>query len=72
MTRPPILLGGIAMFWGYVKSWLSRRPQYQDKEFRRFLRRYQMSCLMRGKARATSDLNDAQASSWDPHAASMS
>ena len=46
--------------------------QYQDKEFRRFLRRYQMSCLMRGKARATSDLNDAQASSWDPHAPSMS
>jgi biofilm PGA synthesis N-glycosyltransferase PgaC len=72
MTRPPILVGGIAMLWGYVRGWLTRHPQYQDKEFRRFLRRYQMSCLMRGKARATSDLNDAQASSWNPHAASMS
>lgn len=59
MTRPPILLGGLAMWWGFVKAMLQRRPRYGDLQFRRFLRRYQRQCLLKGKRRAT-ELLDAQ------------
>jgi glycosyltransferase involved in cell wall biosynthesis len=65
MTRPPLVIGGVAMLWGYARSWISRRPQYADKEFRRFLRRYQWQCLLQGKSRTTARLNDRQAAVWD-------
>ena len=66
MTRPPILVGGLAMLWGYVKSVVKRNPRYGDPEFRRFLRRYQWDCLLRGRAKATELLNAQQASKWNP------
>ena len=53
MTRPPLILGGLAMWWGYVRSMLKRLPRYPDGEFRQFLRTYQRSCLLLGKTRAT-------------------
>lgn len=57
MAHPPYLLGGAAMWWGYVRSALARRPRYHDPAFRRFLRRYQRDCLWRGKRRATAALH---------------
>lgn len=57
MTRLPYVVGGAAMWLGYVKSMLARRPRYQDTEFRRFLRRYQWACLLKGKRRATLELD---------------
>jgi biofilm PGA synthesis N-glycosyltransferase PgaC len=53
MTRPPLVWGGVAMMYGYLKSLWQRRVRYDDPEFRAFLRRYQWSCLWMGKARAT-------------------
>lgn len=64
MTRPPLIVGGMAMWWGYVRSMLARAPRYRDDEFRRFLRRYQRQCLFLGKAEATRRLNDAQKGVW--------
>ena len=64
MTRPPLIVGGIAMFWGYLKSVLQRGERYEDSAFRPFLRRYQWSCLLKGKPRATSELNNKQAVVW--------
>ncbi len=64
MPRPPVFIGGVAMLWGYVKSMLQRRPRYGDKGFRRFLNDYQWACLLRGKSRATQQLNERQAASW--------
>jgi glycosyltransferase involved in cell wall biosynthesis len=64
MTRPPLVVGGAAMLWGYVKSMLTHQARYPDAEFRGFLRRYQRACLLKGKARATASLNAAQASRW--------
>lgn len=66
MTRPPLVIGGLAMLHGYMKSLVRRDPQYGDDEFRRFLRSYQWACLLRGKARATAELNARQAARWDP------
>ena len=66
MTRPPIILGGLAMLHGYVRSFLAGAPRYGNEEFRRFLRRYQLQCLLKGKRRATADLDVRQAPVWDP------
>lgn len=62
MTRPPVIVGGLAMWWGYVRAMLLRQPRYEDREFRRFLRRYQWNCLLYGKRRATERLDSEQAS----------
>lgn len=64
MSRPPLILGGVAMLWGYVKSTLQRGERYEDSMFRAFLRRYQWACMLKGKSRATSVLNDKQAAVW--------
>jgi hypothetical protein len=65
MTRPPLLVGGIAMLWGYIRSAMQGRPRYGNAEFRRFLRTYQFDCLLRGKTRATESLNQLQAKIWN-------
>jgi len=58
MTRPPYVLGGLAMWWGYVRSALRRAPRFENREFRQFLHRFQRSMLIRGKSRATAALHD--------------
>lgn len=72
MTRPPILVGGLAMLHGYLKSLIKRGPRYGDAEFRRFLRSYQWACLLKGKSRATAELNARQAGRWEPDGPSSS
>lgn len=66
MTRPPIVIGGLAMLWGYFRSMLRRAPRYGDEEFRRFVRRYQWACLLKGKARTLSEFDARQAAFWNP------
>lgn len=66
MTRPPRVVGGLAMLYGYFNSMAKRNPRYGDTEFRRFLRHYQWACLLRGKASATARLNERQRKFWDP------
>jgi hypothetical protein len=60
LAHPPYVVGGLAMWWGYVKSALAGKPRYPDLEFRKFLNAYQHRCLLVGKARATEEL-DAKA-----------
>ena len=68
MTRPPLVAGGVAMLWGYLRSMAQRQERYRDESFRVFLRRYQMQCLLTGKVSATRRLNQRQASAWAvPH-----
>jgi len=71
MTRPPVVVGGLAMAHGYFKSLLEQQPRYGDDEFRRFLRRYQWACLLRGKKRATADLNARQEAVWRANASHL-
>jgi glycosyltransferase involved in cell wall biosynthesis len=66
MTRPPLLVGGFGMVWGYARALLGRSRRYGDADFRKFLRRYQWACLLKGKRRATADLNARQAWLWNP------
>ncbi len=60
----PVLVGSVAMLWGYTRSALTGVPRYGDQEFRQFLRDYQYACLRHGKAAATARLNARQESTW--------
>lgn len=64
MTRPPIIIGGLFILIGYLRSMLLRQQRYNDLEFRKFLQRYQWNCLLKGKTRATQELNQCQAEKW--------
>lgn len=66
MSRPPLVLGGVGMAYGYFRSLLRRTPRYGDADFRRFLRSYQWACLRKGKRRATAELNARQSALWNP------
>jgi cellulose synthase/poly-beta-1,6-N-acetylglucosamine synthase-like glycosyltransferase len=60
----PVLIGSMAMLWGYFRSWLKGLPRYDDLEFRRFLRSYQHTCLRMGKRGATARVNAERAQLW--------
>jgi glycosyltransferase involved in cell wall biosynthesis len=58
LGKPPAVIGSVAVLWGYLSSKIRRAPRYGDERFRRFLRRYQWQCLIRGKAMATAECVD--------------
>lgn len=66
MTRPPPVIGGMAMLWGYLGSLVSRQERLADPAFRSFLRKYQWACLIHGKNKATAMYNQQNASRWNP------
>jgi poly-beta-1,6-N-acetyl-D-glucosamine synthase len=66
LTHPPIILGSMAILWGYFKSMIQRKPRYGDKEFRKFLSNWQWSSLIHGKATATAALDSRQFQVWKP------
>ncbi|WP_035246559.1 glycosyltransferase [Desulfogranum mediterraneum] len=66
MTRSPLIIGGLAMWWGYTKSVLAGEERLEDPAFRAFIRRYQWSCLLRGKKKTTASYHQQGASIWDP------
>jgi glycosyltransferase involved in cell wall biosynthesis len=65
LLKHPVLYGSLAMLWGYVSSAARGAARYDDRDFRRFLRRYQNSCLLRGKREATRRLNEEQGLVWN-------
>jgi poly-beta-1,6-N-acetyl-D-glucosamine synthase len=56
----PVLLGSLAMLWGWLKSALQRKPRYGDEKFRSFLRSYQRRALVVGKKRAIDEIQSRQ------------
>ena len=67
VPRPPVIVGGLAMWWGYVRSMIKREERFDDARFagfRKFLKRYQWACLFKGKSRATEEINRQQAAVW--------
>jgi hypothetical protein len=57
-AKRPFVVGGLGMLMGYFGAAARRVPRYDDPEFRRFLRRYQWDCLLRGKHAATRRLDE--------------
>jgi poly-beta-1,6-N-acetyl-D-glucosamine synthase len=68
--QKPYVLGGVGILSGYARSMLRREPRYGDREFRRFLHRYETRSLLTGKRRALASCNRAirerRASQGDP------
>ena len=64
LPKHPIIVGSLAMLWGYFSSALRGAGRYDDREFRKFLRSYQYGCLRFGKRRATQKFNDEQEVVW--------
>lgn len=64
MTMPPVLIGGLAIWWGYVRAMLTSQPQHGDRELMAFIRRYQRRALRVGKRRAIEEINQLQEPVW--------
>lgn len=70
MSRPPVIVGGLAIWFGYVLSMLQRNKQYHDLEFRSFIRKYQSKCLLQGKSKATAVIEGQQEKYWNGNTSS--
>ena len=56
LNEKPYVLGSLATMWGWWKSALQRKPRYDNKTFRKFLRSYQWRVLLVGKRRAIEEI----------------
>jgi hypothetical protein len=61
VNQAPYILGSMAMMWGWLKSALRGAPRDGNADFRKFLRHYQWRALVVGKARATAEIDAANA-----------
>jgi len=57
VNEKPYVSGSLAMLWGWIKSAIQRKPRYENAEFRKFLRRYQLRALAVGKERAIEEIH---------------
>jgi glycosyltransferase involved in cell wall biosynthesis len=65
LPKHPVLLGSLAMLWGYLSGLLGGVARYPDLEFRRFLRRYQWYSLVMGKVAAARKMAETRAQLWE-------
>jgi len=52
MFDKPYVVGGWGILYGYLRAMLTGAPRFEDKVFRRHLRRYELESLVFGKRRA--------------------
>ena len=64
MTRPPYVVGGLAMLYGYARAWWSGARQLDDPELCEFIRAYQRQALLGGKARTIAEIETRQEVHW--------
>lgn len=67
MIHPPYIVGGVAMLWGYLKSMFQRKARFDDIALVKFIKSYQMQCLLKGKRQATEIINAQQEQVWNEH-----
>ena len=54
----PWLVGGLGIAAGYLGAWLRREPRFANSACRRFIRAYELRCLVHGKAKTVSRLHE--------------
>jgi biofilm PGA synthesis N-glycosyltransferase PgaC len=59
MMEKPYVIGGWGIFWGYMKAMSRGSPRFENVEFRRFLRRYELKSLFLGKHKVTAQFHAA-------------
>jgi glycosyltransferase involved in cell wall biosynthesis len=57
MFEKPYIIGGWGIFWGYLKAMVAGAPRFENEEFRKFLRRFELLALLRGKRRTLNRYN---------------
>lgn len=65
MTKYPLFVGGLSIWLGYMKALFTNAKQYDDKQFRNFLHRYQHLSLLRGKKAASQITNEETLKIWN-------
>ncbi len=65
MKERPVIIGGLGILVGYLKSWLTGYPRHGTPEFRRFLRKFEHRSLVIGKAAAAREANERTKREWD-------
>jgi biofilm PGA synthesis N-glycosyltransferase PgaC len=65
LASPPYVVGGLATLWGYLAASATRPHRTVDREFRRFLRRYQWLALRIGKRAAAERIEAEMADRFD-------
>lgn len=66
MTHPPYVLGGLASLQGYLGAWFKGAKKYEEADLRGFIRSYQRRALLKGKARAVSEIEAEMAPRFNP------
>lgn len=57
MFERPFAIGGLGIVWGYVGAMVRGARRYEDPAFRKFLRRFEVESLLRGKRRTVERYN---------------
>jgi glycosyltransferase involved in cell wall biosynthesis len=66
LSKKPYIFGALAIFYGYLKSFILNEEKLIDPEMSKMMRRYQWHCLLKGKSKATHELNIKMADVWNP------
>lgn len=59
MPERPFIVGGVGIFWGYLRAWFGGVDRYDNAEYLKFFRKYEMDSLLKGK-RKTLDATNAK------------
>jgi biofilm PGA synthesis N-glycosyltransferase PgaC len=62
----PYILGAMAMYWGYLKSYLKEEEKLADKELINFIRNFQRASLFKGKSMAIAKFESHYEHKWNP------
>lgn len=65
LPHRPVVVGGMASFWGHLSNLFKGSPQYDNKEFRKYLAKYQRRVLFMGKQKATQVTEDELQDLWN-------
>ena len=58
MPERPFIIGGIGIFWGYLRARLERAERFDNPEYLRFFRKYEMDSLLKGKRKTLDAANE--------------
>ena len=63
----PLVIGGAAMFFGYIKALLQRRGKLNDQALVKEIRNYQWRSLLLGKSASVKYLENKNSCNWKPN-----
>lgn len=58
MLERPWIVGGLGIAVGYLQAMLKREPRFDRVDVRRFIRSYELKCLIRGKSKTVAALHE--------------